>query len=93
VPVVPGGFRVCGLTSRHDQPSEQIADAMTAVTAFGCEIRVRCDPPWNRVMCEWARRAMASSEAAVMIWSPVLMKYQDGIVFQAAYRDGVLNAP
>jgi hypothetical protein len=69
-----------------------MADVMTAVTAFGCEIRVRCDPPWKTVMCEWARWAMASSEAGVMIWSPVLMKYQDGIVFQAAYLDGVLNA-
>ena len=27
-----------------------------------------------------------------MIWSPLLMKYQDGIVFQAACRDGVSNA-
>jgi len=65
---------------------------MTAVTAFGWEISVRCDPPWNMVMCECARWAIASSEAAVMIWSPVLMKYQDGMVFQAAAFDGVLNA-
>ena len=54
------------------QRSEHIGDAMTAVTAFGCEIRVRCDPPWNRVMWECARWAIASSEAAVMIWSLVL---------------------
>ena len=27
-----------------------------------------------------------------MIWSPVLMKYQDGIVFHAAAFDGVSNA-
>jgi hypothetical protein len=54
------------------QRSEQTADAMTAVTAFGCEISVRCDPPWNSVMCECARWAIASSEAAVMIWSSVL---------------------
>jgi hypothetical protein len=40
---------------------------MTAVTASGCEIRVKCDPPWKRVMWEWARWAIASSEAAVMI--------------------------
>jgi hypothetical protein len=65
---------------------------MTAVTAFGCEIRVRWDPPWNTVTCECARWAIASSEAAVMIWSSVLMKYQDGMVFQAANFDGVLNA-
>src|SRR5258707_4826728 len=65
---------------------------MTAVTAFGCEISVRCDPPWNMVMCECARWAIASSEAGVMIWSPVLMKYQDGIVFQAAAFDGVPKA-
>jgi hypothetical protein len=51
----------------RDQRSEQIADAMTAVTALGCEISVRCDPPWNTVMCECARRAIASSEAGVMI--------------------------
>src|SRR6266436_1708155 len=65
---------------------------MTAVTASGCEIRVRCDPPWKTVMCECARWAIASSEAAVMIWSLVLTKYQDGIVFQAAASDGVSKA-
>ena len=43
-------------------------------------------------MCEWARWAIASSEAAVMIWSSVLMKYQDGMVCHAADFDGVLNA-
>ena len=43
-------------------------------------------------MWEWARWAIASSEAAVMIWSPVLTKYQDGMAFQAAAIDGVLNA-
>ena len=59
---------------------------------MGCEIRVKCDPPWKRVMWEWARWAIASSEAAVMIWSPVLTKYQDGMVFPAAALDGVLNA-
>ena len=47
--------------------SEQMADAMTAVTAFGCEISVRCDPPWNMVICECARWAIASSDAGVMI--------------------------
>ena len=65
---------------------------MTAVTALGCEIRVRCDPPWKMVICEWARYAIASSEAAVMIWSFELMKYQDGMVFHAACFDGVLKA-
>ena len=54
------------------QRSEQTADAMTAVTAFGCDISVRCDPPWNSVMCECARWAIATSEVAVMIWSLVL---------------------
>ena len=44
-----------------------MADAITAVTAFGWEISVRCDPPWNMVMCECARWAMASSDWAVMI--------------------------
>jgi hypothetical protein len=52
---------------RCGQRSEQIADAMTAVTAFGWEISVRCDPPWNMVMCECARRAIARWDAAVMI--------------------------
>src|SRR5215469_13816666 len=52
---------------RRDQRSEQIAAAMTAVTAFGCDISVRCDPPWKMVMCECAWRAIASSEAGVMI--------------------------
>src|ERR1700757_958557 len=65
---------------------------MTAVTALGWEIRVRCDPPWNMVMCECARRAIASSDWAVMIRSPVLMKYHDGIVFHAAAFDAVLKA-
>jgi hypothetical protein len=44
------------------------------------------------VMCECAPWAIASFEAGVMIWSPVLMKCQDGIVFQAAAFDGVLKA-
>jgi hypothetical protein len=74
------------------QRSEQIADVIAAVTASGWEIRVRCEPPWNSVMCECARCAMLSSEAAVMIWSPVLMKYQDGTVFHAAAFAGVVKA-
>jgi hypothetical protein len=57
---------------------------MTAVTASGLEIRVRCDPPSNSVTVEWARAAMARSDVGVMIWSPVLMKYHDGMVFHAA---------
>ena len=52
---------------RGVQWREQIADAMTAVTALGWEISVRCDPPWNSVMRECARRAIASSDWAVMI--------------------------
>lgn len=35
---------------------------------------------------------MASSEVGVMIWSLVLMKHQDGTVFQAAVWDGVSKA-
>jgi hypothetical protein len=35
---------------------------------------------------------MLSSEVGVMIWSPVLMKYHDGIFFQAANFDGVSKA-
>jgi hypothetical protein len=31
-----------------------------------------------------ARATMARSDVGVMIWSPVLMKYHDGIVFHAA---------
>jgi hypothetical protein len=70
----------------------QIAEAMTAATASGCEISVRCEPPRNVVTRARARRAMASCEAGVMILSPVLIKNQDGIVFQAAVREGVMNA-
>src|SRR5260221_11714013 len=69
-----------------------MADTRTAVTAFGWEISVRCDPPWKTVTCACARWAIASSERGVMIWSPVLMKYQDGIVFHAAAFDGALKA-
>ena len=57
---------------------------MTWVTASGCEMSVRCEPPRNRVTRECARFAMAISELGVMIWSPLLMKYHEGIDFQAA---------
>jgi hypothetical protein len=70
----------------------QIADAMTAATAPGCEISVKCEPPRNLVTRARARRAMATCEAGVMILSPVLTKNQDGIVFQAAFFEGVMNA-
>ena len=63
---------------------ERIAALMTSVTALGCEINVRCEPPGNSVIRECARFAIAISEVGVMIWSPLLMKYHDGIVFQAA---------
>ena len=59
--------RHIGVPVRCGQRSEQIADAMTAVTASGWEISVRCDPPWKMVMWECARWAIESSEAAVMI--------------------------
>ena len=72
--------------------TEQIAEAMTDVTASGCDISVRWEPPGNSVMCESARWAMDNSEDGVMISSPVLMKYQDGIVLHAAACDGVMNA-
>jgi hypothetical protein len=36
------------------------------------------------VTVELARVAIARSEVGVMIWSPVLMKYHDGMVFHAA---------
>src|SRR3954471_14443107 len=65
---------------------------MTAATASGCEISWRGEPPRNVVTRARARRAMASCEAGVMILSPVLTKNQDGIVFQAAVREGVMNA-
>ena len=35
---------------------------------------------------------MAFSEVGVMIWSPVLMKYHDGMVFQPACVAGVSKA-
>src|SRR4051794_5920827 len=65
---------------------------MTAVTASGCEISVRGGPPSKMVTFELARCAMAFSDVGVMIWSPLLMKYHDGIVFHAAYLDGVSKA-
>jgi hypothetical protein len=43
-------------------------------------------------MCECARCATMSSEAGVMIWSPVLMKYHDGMVCQAAFVERVSKA-
>jgi hypothetical protein len=64
--LVSGDWRA-GVPVRCGQRSEQIADAMTAVTASGWEISVRCDPPWKMVMWERARWAIESSEAAVMI--------------------------
>jgi hypothetical protein len=35
---------------------------------------------------------MARSEVGVMIWSPLLMKYHDGMFFHAACVAGVSNA-
>jgi hypothetical protein len=67
----------------REQCNEPIAALMTSVTASGCEINVRCEPPGNSVIRECARFAIAISEVGVMIWSPLLMKYHDGIVFQA----------
>ena len=69
-----------------------IADWITAVTASGWETRVRCEPPSKVVTCERARSAIAFSEVGVMIWSPLLMKYHDGIDFHAACVAGVSNA-
>jgi len=46
----------------------------------------------KRVTCECARAAMEVSESGVMTWSPLLMKYQDGISFHAALLDGANNA-
>ena len=62
------------------------------MTASGCETSVRCEPPLKRVICECARLAMADSESGVITWSPLLMKYQDGISFHAALLDGANNA-
>src|SRR5215471_19648148 len=73
-------------------PIEQMADPITDVTASGCDIKVRWEPPWNSVIFECARCAMNSSEDGVMIRSPVLMKYQDPIVLHAATFDGVMSA-
>ena len=69
-----------------------MADPITDVTASGCDIKVTWEPPWNSVIFECARCAMNSSEDGVMIRSPVLMKYQEGVVFHAAAFDGVMNA-
>lgn len=41
---------------------------------------------------ECARCAIACSAVGVMISSPVLMKYQDGMSFHAAWVAGVSNA-
>ena len=80
---VTRAFVVVGGTSAH-QRVEQIALPITDVTASGCDTNVRWEPPENSVMCEPARSAMDRCEAGVMIRSPVLMKYQDGMVFHAA---------
>src|SRR3954453_3007237 len=69
-----------------------MAASMTCVTASGCVTRVRCEPPLKRVVCECARWAMADSEFGVMTWSPLLMKYQEGMFFQAASLDGENSA-
>lgn len=44
------------------------------------------------MMCECARWAIASSDAGVMIWSPVPVNCQDGMVLQAPAADGVSKA-
>src|SRR5215475_12896904 len=75
------------------QCTDAIAESITCVTASGCETSVRCEPPLNRVTCECARLAMLDSESGVMTWSPLLMKYQDGMSFHAAFLDGANNAP
>src|SRR5215467_16379337 len=82
-----------GLAKCPQPPIEQMADPITDVTASGCDIKVRWEPPRNSVTFECARWAMNSSDDVVTIRSPVLMKYQDGIVLHAAAFDGVMNAP
>lgn len=62
------------------------------MTAIGREMSVRCEPPGTFMMCEWARRAIASCDSGVIIWSSIPMTYQDGIVFHAAAEDAVSNA-
>lgn len=74
------------------QCTEAIAESMTCVTASGCETKVRCEPPSKCVTRECARSAMADSELGVMTWSPLLMKYQEGMSFHAALFDGANNA-
>src|SRR5262245_1755831 len=69
-----------------------MADSMTLATGSGLEMSVRCEPPSNVVTFEPARRAIFISDAGVMIRSPVLMKNQEGMVFHAAYLEGVLRA-
>src|SRR3954452_25585078 len=81
--------RVAGVL-RHR--TEQTAAAITAVTTSGCEIKVRWDPPRNSVTFAWARWAMESSEAGVMMRSPVLTRYQEGIFRHAAAFVGVVKA-
>ena len=66
VSTAASGAGLAARASRRDQRAH-IADAITAVTASGCDISVRCDPPWNMVICERARWAIASSEAGVII--------------------------
>ena len=62
-----------------------MAWSITAVTASGCEISVRCEPPSKIGHAGvWPAPPWRFSEVGVMIWSPLLMKYHDGIVFHAA---------
>jgi hypothetical protein len=60
-------FRVTTPAAPPNQCKERIAEAMTFVTASGCEISVRCEPPGKTVIRECARFAMAISELGVMI--------------------------
>ena len=60
--------------------TDRAAARIWLVTATGCEMSVRCEPPGTSMMWEWARWAMASSDSGVMIWSFVPITYQDGIV-------------
>jgi hypothetical protein len=60
---LPGWVATPGETTRRvAYRTEQMADAITAVTAAGCDISVRCEPPWKTVIFECARWAMNSSD-------------------------------
>jgi hypothetical protein len=49
------------------QCTEAIAESITAVTASGCDMGVKCEPPSKFVIVECARLAIVVSDSGVMM--------------------------